>query len=341
MMESLMSSRLEKGGGTFSGIKLLLCENPLPPLEEAIEAARAELPRSNYYTEAHSAPLRRLLAQTSDVPERLIHINAGSELILRQIFDRFGQQVHLLTPTYALFPEIARHYTQTRLRPEEGFRFDLNELRIPDGTTLVTIVNPNNPNGLTFNMDVLPDLLARHPDVRFLVDEAFIGVAGASVAHLVPHHANLLVTRTFSKAHSLAGFRVGYAILPQAIADDLNDHNDAYPLARPSEAAAIATLQREHEITARNAKLKAWTGELAGELQSMGIRTYASETYFFLADFAPRDAGLLAHGLREHGILVKPLKDIHLGPGFMRITTALPQDNARFLAALRELYRSP
>jgi len=335
-----MNSRLDKGGGTFAGIKLLLCENPLPPLDEAIEAARAELPHSNYYTEAHSAPLRRLLAQTLDVPERLIHINAGSELILRQIFDRFGQQVHLLTPTYALFPEIARHYTETRLRPEEDFRFDLNELKIPDDTTLVAIVNPNNPNGLAFNVDVLPKLLARHPDVRFLVDEAFIGVAGASVAHLVPYHANLLVTRTFSKAHSLAGLRVGYAILPQAIADDLNEHNDAYPLARPSEAAAIATLRHEHEITARNAKLKAWARELAGELQTLGIRTYPSETYFFLADVAPHDADFLARNLKERRILVKPLDDVHLGPGFMRITTALPENNARFVAVLRELYRS-
>jgi len=109
-------------------------------------------------------------------------------------------------------------------------------LRIPVGTTLVVIVNPNNPNGLTFNVvDALPSLLARHPDVRFLVDEAFIGLAGKSAVKLVTDHANLLVTRTLSKAHSLAGFRVGYAVLPQAIADDLNDHNDAYPLARQAK----------------------------------------------------------------------------------------------------------
>ena len=59
------------------------------------------------YTEPYSAPLRQLIAEQTDVPETLIHINARSELILRQLFDRFGQQVHLLTPTYPLFPEIA------------------------------------------------------------------------------------------------------------------------------------------------------------------------------------------------------------------------------------------
>jgi histidinol-phosphate aminotransferase len=335
-----MTSRLEKGGGTFTGIKLLLCENPLPPLDEAIEAARAELPRSNFYTEAHSAPLRRMLAERLEVPERLIHINAGSELILRQNFDRFGQQVHLLTPTYALFSEIAERYSETRLLPENNFRLDLSDLQIPDGTTLVVIVNPNNQNGMTFNVaDALPSLLDRHPQVRFLVDEAFIDLAGQSVAHLVPQYENLLVTRTFSKAHSLAGFRVGYAIAPQPIADDLNDHNDAYPLARPSEAAGIATLQHENKIVLRTSELREWTNKLADDLQTLGVRTYPTETYFFLADFIAHDAGRLAQQLADRNILVKSLNDSHLGSGFMRITTSLPKNNAIFLETLSELLR--
>lgn len=92
-----MTSILEKGGSTFEGIKLLLCENPLPPLDEAIAAAQSEMPRSNYYTGPYSAPLRRFIADSVGVPERLVHINAGSELIPRQVFERLGQQVHLLT----------------------------------------------------------------------------------------------------------------------------------------------------------------------------------------------------------------------------------------------------
>lgn len=332
-----MSAIAEKGGGTFQGIKLLLCENPLPPIDEAIAAAQAEVAHSNYYTEAYSAPLRRLISEQIGVPERLIHINAGSELILRQLFGRFGQQVHLLTPTYSLFPEIARRCTETRLLPEQDFAFDLNQLVIPDGTTLVVIVNPNNPNGGIFDMAPLPALLRRHPKTRFLIDEAFIGLAGDSVAHLVPEYSKLLVTRTLSKAHSLAGFRVGYAVLPEAIADDLNAHNDAYPLARPSQAAAIATLQHEDQIRARAARLRAWTEELAKDLRTLGMRTYPTRTYFFLADFAPHEATGIAARLKSRNILVKPLNDPALGPGYMRITTALPDDNRRFIDALREV----
>ena len=268
-----MTAIAEKGGGGFEGIKLLLCENPLPPLDVAVAAAQAEAPHSNYYTEPFSAPLRALISERLSVPERLIHINAGSELILRQLFDRFGEQVHLLTPTYALFPEIAGRYTETRLLPEHDFGFDLARLEIPDGSTLAVIVNPNNPNGGIFDMAALPDLLRRYPATRFLVDEAFIWLADQSVAHSVPEYPNLLVTRTLSKAHSLAGFRVGYGIFPPDIADDLNTHNDAYPLARPSQAAAIATLRHEEQIQERAAQLHAWTEELAASLRNLGVRT--------------------------------------------------------------------
>jgi histidinol-phosphate aminotransferase len=332
-----MTSILEKGGGTFEGIKLLLCENPLPPIDEAITAAQAEVPRSNYYTEPYSEPLRRFIADSLGVPQRLVHINAGSELILRQLFDRLGQRVHLLTPTYPLFPEISEQYTETRLLPENDFAFDLAELELPADTTLAVIVNPNNPNGGSFDMTPLPGLLRRYPQTHFLVDEAFIGLAGESVAHWVPDYPNLLVTRTLSKAHSLAGFRVGYAILPEDMADDLNSHNDAYPLARPSQAAALATLQHEDKIRSRVEQLRAWTEDLAAELRALGVRTYPTQTYFFLADFAPHDADGLADKLRARRIFIKPLNDPILGPGFMRVTTALPEDNARVVAALREL----
>ncbi|MBE0546744.1 MAG: histidinol-phosphate aminotransferase family protein [Rubrivivax sp.] len=332
-----MSGIAEKGGGSFHGLKLLLCENPLPPIDEAIAAAQAEAPKSNYYTEPYSAPLRRLISDQLGVPERLVHINAGSELILRQLFDRFGQQVHLLTPTYALFPEIARRYSQTRLMPDKDFAFDLAELAIPTGTTLAVIVNPNNPNGGTFDMAPLPDLLRGHPQTRFLVDEAFIGLAGESVAHLVPQHRNLLVTRTLSKAHSLAGFRVGYGLFPEDVADDLNQHNDAYPLARASQAAAIATLLHEDRIHQRVVQLRGWTEALAAELRALGVRTFPTRTYFFLADFAPHDASVVASQLARRAILVKPLGDAGLGPGYMRVTTATPSDNERFVEALREI----
>lgn len=188
-----MQTLHEKGGATFEGIKLLLCENPLPPIEEAIVAAQAEAPRGNYYTEPYSEPLRRLIAEQIGVPERLIHINAGSELILRQLFDRLGQRVHLLTPTYALFPEIARSCSETVLSAQDDFRFDLARLSVPSGTTLVAIVNPNNPNGGTLDMSALPPLLAKErKDERGLLAESPAQqqhVSDDAFWKLVQHHS--------------------------------------------------------------------------------------------------------------------------------------------------------
>jgi histidinol-phosphate aminotransferase len=161
-------------------------------------------------------------------------------------------------------------------------------------------------------------------------------MAGESVASWVPRFSNLLVTRTLSKAHSLAGFRVGYGIFPEDVADDLNGHNDAYPLARASQAAALATLRHEERIRERAEQLRGWTEALAAQLRGLGLRTFPTQTYFFLADFAPHDAAAIAGSLARQQILVKPMVDPALGPTYMRITTARPEDNGRFVHALKE-----
>jgi histidinol-phosphate aminotransferase len=121
------------------------------------------------------------------------------------------------------------------------------------------------------------------------------------------------------------------------MADDLNSHNDAYPLARPSQAAALATLLHEDKVQARLEKLRTWTEQLANDLRALGVRTYKTQTYFFVADFAPLVATDLAERLRKRGVLIKALNDPQLGPGFMRVTTALPEDNRRFVQILKEI----
>jgi histidinol-phosphate aminotransferase len=83
--------------------------------------------------------------------------------------------------------------------------------------------------------------------------------------------------------------------------------------------------------------LRGWTEELAAQLRGMGISTYPTRTYFFLADLAPHDAKVVAAKLSSRGMLIRPLNDPVLGSGFMRITTAQPADNIRFIHAIREV----
>jgi len=156
-------SRLEKGGFPLGGINLALCENPLPPLDEAIEAARKEIPLSNHYTEPYSKKLKDKISEHIDVPLENIHINAGSELILRQLFSIFGKKVHLISPTYYLFEEIGERKTHTLLDESKDFLYDITELEFPDDTTMIVIINPNNPTGTQFNIKENTDLIKRHP----------------------------------------------------------------------------------------------------------------------------------------------------------------------------------
>jgi histidinol-phosphate/aromatic aminotransferase/cobyric acid decarboxylase-like protein len=178
-------------------------------------------------------------------------------------------------------------------------------------------------------MTPLSGLLENNLETPFLVDEAFVDIGGSAVARLVPRYDNLLVTRTLSKAHSLAVFRVGYAILPKPVTEDLNASNDAYPLARPSQAAAISTLRADAEIRNRVERLRSWTDRLAEGLEPLGVTTHPTERYVFLADFSPHDASDVAARLRDRDIFVKALADDRLGPGYMRVATARPEDNQR------------
>jgi len=109
------------------------------------------------------------------------------------------------------------------------------------------------------------------------------------------------------------------------------------PSPRPSQAAAIATLRHEDKIRERSAMLRGWAQDLAGALVRLGAKVFPSETYFFLADFFPHDAADIARQLEQRNILIKPLNDSVLGKGYMRVTTALPDDNQRFVTALAEI----
>jgi histidinol-phosphate aminotransferase len=329
-------SRLEKGGFPLGGINLALCENPLPPIDEAIKASKAEVHLSNYYTEPYSHKLKEKISDYVNIPFENIHINAGSELILRQLFLLYGKKVHLISPTYYLFDEISKEKSHTFLDENENFLFDINKLEIPDDTTLAVIVNPNNPNGVILNIKDNLSLIESHPHTVFLIDEAFIEFDGKSAADLIFDYKNIIITRTFSKAFSLAGFRVGYAIANKELIGYLNDQNDAYPLARTAEAAAIASLEHVDQIKERVVTLKNMAKEFAELLRNIGVKTYPSETYFFLGK-VPMDADKFANELSKKNIHIRPLHHKGLDNRFLRFATSTYKNNNIVLNSIREI----
>jgi histidinol-phosphate aminotransferase len=340
-------SRLEKGGFPSHGIHLGLCENPLPPLDEAIEAAIREMPSSNHYTEPYSHNLKSHISNYIQISEENIHINAGSELILRQIFSRFGKKVHLLSPTYYLFEEIAETKTYTLLNEKENFNYDITKLEIPKATTLVAIINPNNPTGNKFNINENIQLIDRNPNTLFLIDEAFIefvdggGTAAekSTAVNLVSEYKNVIVTRTFSKAFSLAGCRVGYAIANKELINYLDNINDAYPLSRSAEAAAIESLNHVDKINERVVHLKKTTKDLISSLKTLGIVSFPTETFFFLIKipFENTDADEFANLLAEHNIHVRPLHLKGLENKYIRFATSTVNNNEIVISTIKEI----
>ncbi|AIF85555.1 PLP-dependent enzyme, histidinol-phosphate/aromatic aminotransferase or cobyric acid decarboxylase [Candidatus Nitrososphaera evergladensis SR1] len=324
----IIKSRSEKGGFPQGGINLALCENPLLPLREAIEAARNEMPLSNHYTEPHSSKLRDAISRHVDAPCENIHINAGSELILKQLFTLYGRKVHLISPTYYLFEEIAESKTHTILEEKDDFLFDMSELVIPEDTTLAVVVNANNPTGGIFDINKNTSIIERHPKTMFLIDEAIIEFGGKPATELVSKYKNVVVTRTFSKAFSLAGCRVGYALANKELAGYLNNHNDAYPLARPSEAAAIASIHHFDKISERVDTLREMAKDLALQLKNLGIRVFPSETYFFLIKLPYKDvnADQFSEKLCYKNIHVRPLHLEGLENRFVRFATSTAEN---------------
>ena len=327
---------VKKDSEEFKGINLTFCENPLSPIDEAIYAAKGELKKSNFYTEPYSMKLKEAISDFIDVPIGNIHINAGSELIIRQLFSIFGQRVHLLVPTWELFEKIAKKKTFSYLREEREFSMDLSELEIPKQTTLMPVVNPNNPTGGLFNIKDSLELIEDNPKTMFLIDEAFIEFGGKTAVDLPEQYNNVIVTRTFSKGFGLAGFRVGYAILPKKQAKYMNEHNDPVPLTRASEAAAIAVLKNMDKIMKRVEKLKKWAKELAQHLEYVGIRTYPTETYFFLAKINVNREKFV-NELKKRAIRVKPAKQEGLGKKFIKFTTSTQENNEIVIQAIKEI----
>jgi len=330
---------IEKGEKLFKGINLTFCENPFPPIKEAIEAAKKELKRSNFYTEPYSMRLKEEISNFLDVPKDYIHINAGSELIIRQLLSLFGKKVHILAPTWTLYERVAKKKTFTYLKEENDFLMNLSEVEIPRGSTLMPIVNPNNPTGGIFNIKDSLELVEENPKTMFLIDEAFIEFGGKPAVDLPERYNNVIVTRTFSKGFGLAGFRVGYAILPKELAKYMNENNDPVPLARVSEEAAITVLKNMKKIMKRVKVLKERTRKLASSLERIGIKTFPSETYFFLAK-VPMKSESFAEELKRRNILINPAKQEGLGDNFVKFTTSTQKNNKIVIEAVKEILRN-
>jgi histidinol-phosphate aminotransferase len=211
-----------------------------------------------------------------------------------------------------------------------------------DGKTkLVIVCNPNNPTGTYNNLDEFRAFLdALPPQVVVAVDEAYYEYVVAAdypqTLDLLADHPRLVVLRTFSKIHSLAGLRVGYGVGHPGIIGELQKTREPFNVNMIAQAAAIACLEHWDEVAGRRDRNRAELERMCRGFAELGLDVTPSQTNFVLVRCAG-DAAKLVQDLLLKGVIVRPMAAWGLDGRALRISVGRPEENTRCLVALKEI----
>ena len=326
-------------------VKLASNENPLGPSPRAIEAARAVLEHSNRYPDGDAYYLREALAAKHEVPTENIIIGLGSSELIdlsARLTIRAGEEGITSEGSFALY-YIAIQATGGNLVtiPLADYAFDLDAIAraITSRTRYIAIANPNNPTGTLFTADQFDSFLAKVPEhVVVVLDEAYCDYVShpryTRSIELVRRGANLLVLRTFSKAHGLAGLRIGYGIGSVGLIEEMNKVRTPFNTSGVAQAAALAALGDIEHVRRSVESNRAGMLQLSQGLEKLGLKFVPSFGNFIYFESGKSGADL-ANALLTRGVIVRPLDWMGM-PAGVRVTVGTSEENAKFLAALKQ-----
>lgn len=338
--------------GFASPIKLSANENPLGCSEAARQAYLNAAGEIHLYPDANTSRLRAAIAEKYELaPERLV-FGAGSDEIFSVVCQAYlGAGDTMVQPKYgfAAWAIAARAAGgQVRLAPERHCVVDVEALlaAVDDRTKVVFLANPANPTGTWLEFEDVARLHAALPSTVLLVldgayAECATGLRGfADGLDWSKDKDNVIVTRTFSKIYGLASLRIGWAYVPEHVAEAVNRIRLPFSISRAGEAAAVAALDDDAFVQRSIAHAAAGRRALAEGLSALGLRTLPSATNFVTACFdgAKLSASDLERALRASGILVRHLANYGM-LDWLRFSVGREQDDALLLATLRVLLR--
>lgn len=311
-------------------IKLNTNELPYGVPEPVLEAIERESRLLRLYPEPTSRRLRERLASIHGVgPESVLVGNGSDEILnlLARAFGSEGRRVLQTVPSYSLYPVVTAiaggHLVSVPF--EADFKLPLEAI-LKESADLIFLTCPNAPTGVVFSTEEIAALLEGSRGL-VVVDEAYVEFSGQSVLPLLQEHANLVVTRTFSKAYGLAGLRVGYAFGEPAIIELLDRMRDSYNVNRLSQAGALAALDCEEYYEACVQRVCRGRDRLIERLAALGWRVYPSQSNFVYG--APlglsgepslQAAQSVFSHLKANRILVRHFTKPLLTAGYLRIT---------------------
>ena len=334
-------------------IKMASNENPFGPSPLAMEAIQAAASEINLYPDNDATDLRLALASRHQLEPEQVFIADGSLGILDVI-----ARTHLVPGTncvssersFISYPLVTRtigaDFIQAPMR-QDTYDLDAVAATINDQTRVVILANPNNPTGTMFDADATDAFLRRVPDhVLVVLDEAYSDFAeyfavqrgitySRSFEYVRALRPNLLVLRTFSKAHGLAGIRLGYGCGHPELLRYFARVRNAFSISGVAEAAGLAAIQDETHIrktVENNAAGAAWLMERFTELEIRAIPTSANFIYFTVDE----DANSFAKRMQVEGVIVRSLVPWGI-PNAIRVSIGTPEQNERFVLALKKV----
>ncbi|HEY3680215.1 MAG TPA: histidinol-phosphate transaminase [Bradyrhizobium sp.] len=324
-------------------VKLNTNESPFGPSPSAMEAIRKEAADTlRLYPDPQATALRTALAAYHKVRPEQVFVGNGSDEVLAHTFVALlKHDAPLLFPdiTYSFYPVYCRLFgiAHETVPLDHGMQIRVTDYRRPAGA--VIIPNPNAPTGSALPRAEIKTLLEQHPDAPVVIDEAYVDFGAETAVPLVASHPNLLVVQTMSKSRALAGLRVGYAIGDAELIEALTrvkDSFNSYPLGRPAQAGALASLEDETHFQQSRARVIMGRDRLNRGLGRLGFEVLPSSANFVFARHPAHQGAALAAALRQRAVIVRHFSASRISD-YLRITVGTDEQIARLLSALSEI----
>lgn len=333
----------ERELGLTNIVKLASNENPLGPGTLAREAIANSLGELERYPDGSGYVLRQALAAKLDIDPARITIGNGSNDVLELVARTFvtpADEVIYSAHAFVVYPIVTQAIGAQAVQvPAQDWGHDLEAMGDACGakTRLVFIANPNNPTGTWAGRDALRRLLERVPEHALaVVDEAYFEYVDEpdypDALQWIDEFPNLIVTRTFSKIHGLAGLRVGYAVSHPDIANLINRVRQPFNVNSLGIAASAAALEDDAHVAASKQVNRDGLVMLAEGAARLGL-DYIPSVGNFLTICMPRAGTQVYAQLLRQGVIVRPIGGYGL-PNHLRVSAGLAHENERFLAAL-------
>ena len=334
---------LQRELGLHEVIKLASNENPLGPGDKARAAIAASIGDLGRYPDGNGFVLKTALADVLGVDMACLTLGNGSndvlDLIVRSFVDT-EHEVIFAEHAFAVYALTTRAVgARAVVVPAVDWGHDLEAMAaaVTERSRVLFVANPNNPTGTWSDQDAIGRLLDSVPaNVLVVIDEAYLGYVDEpdypDCVSLLDRYPNLIVTRSFSKIHGLAGLRVGYCVSNPVVADVLNRVRQPFNVNSVAMAAATAALTDAVHIQRSAALNHTEMARLTTAFDRLGLAYVPSVGNFVSLDVGA-DADAVNNKLLQQGVIVRPIAGYGM-PRHLRVTVGVAAENERFVAAL-------